>query len=59
VLQRIDGVISSFGRRYKQSTSLYQAVPRERTETSFDAAPLTVIVMTIFSTKRKRSGIVL
>ncbi|MEH2470819.1 FO synthase [Nitrobacteraceae bacterium AZCC 2161] len=51
--EQMESVIKSLGRRFEQRTTLYQPVPKERYETSFDAAPLTEMVMTPFSAKRK------
>lgn len=50
---QMEGVIRSLGRRFEQRTTLYQKVAQERVDTSFDAAPLTEMVMTPFSKTRK------
>nr|WP_245332793.1 5-amino-6-(D-ribitylamino)uracil--L-tyrosine 4-hydroxyphenyl transferase CofH [Bradyrhizobium erythrophlei] len=51
--EQMEAVIRSLGRRFEQRTTLYQQVPKERQEASFGAAPLTDMVMTPFSAKRK------
>ena len=51
--EQMEAVIRSLGRRFEQRTTLYQQVPKERREASFGAAPLTDMVMTPFSAKRK------
>jgi FO synthase len=51
--EQMEAVIRSLGRRFEQRTTLYQQVPKERREASFAAAPLTDMVMTPFSAKRK------
>lgn len=51
--EQMEGVIRSLGRRFEQRSTLYQPVTRERTKTSFGAAPLTDMVMTPFSKRRK------
>jgi FO synthase len=51
--EQMEAVIKSLGRRFEQRTTLYQQVPKERREASFGAAPLTEMVMTPFSAKRK------
>jgi FO synthase len=51
--EQMEGVIRSLGRSFEQRTTLYRPVPKERTETSFKAGPLTEMVMTPFSAKRK------
>lgn len=52
---QMEGVIKSLGRRFEQRTTLYGRVPTERTETSFNAAPLTEMIMTPFVRTRKPS----
>jgi FO synthase len=49
--EQMEGVIRSLGRRFEQRGTLYQKVAEERTETSFNAAPLTDMVLTPFSAK--------
>jgi FO synthase len=51
--EQMEAVIRWLGRRFEQRTTLYQQVPKERREASFGAAPLTDMVMTPFSAKRK------
>ena len=51
--EQMEGVIRSLGRRFEQRTTLYQPVAKERREASFGAAPLTDMVLTPFSAKRK------
>jgi len=51
--EQMEAVIRSLGRRFEQRTTLYQQVPKDRREASFGAAPLTDMVMTPFSAKRK------
>ncbi|MET0677851.1 MAG: 5-amino-6-(D-ribitylamino)uracil--L-tyrosine 4-hydroxyphenyl transferase CofH, partial [Bradyrhizobium sp.] len=50
---QMEGVIRSLGRRFEQRTTLYQKVTQERVATSFDAAPLTDMIMTPYSRTRK------
>jgi FO synthase len=49
---QMEEVITSLGRRFEQRTTLYGVVPRERYHASYNAGPLTEMIMTPFSAKR-------
>lgn len=50
--EQMEGVIGTLGRVFEQRTTLYQPVARERSATSYNAAPLTDMIMTPFNAKR-------
>jgi FO synthase len=49
---QMEEIITSLGRRFEQRTTLYGVVPRERYHASYNAGPLTEMIMTPFSAKR-------
>jgi FO synthase len=53
--ERMEAVISAAGRRPEQRTTLYRQVLPERRAASFGAAPLSDLVMTPFSARRRLS----